>query len=134
MIAADTSTWIAFFDGASGEDVVLLDNALADRHLVMLPAVLTELLSEPKLSPAVTELLLDLPLLDVTAGYWERAGRLRARVLGRRRKARLGDALIAQSCVDHGVALLTRDKDFSAFAEVAKLQVLGAAGHRVKRL
>ena len=133
MIAADTSTWIAFFDGASGEDVVLLDNALADRHLVMLPAVLTELLSEPKLSPAVTDLLLDLPLLDVTAGYWERAGRLRARVLGRPRKARLGDALIAQSCVDHGVALLTRDKDFGAFAEVAKLQVLGAAGHRVKR-
>ena len=133
MIAADTSTWIAFFDGAPGEDVVLLDSALADRHLVMLPAVLTELLSEPKLSPAVADLLLDLPLLDVTAGYWERAGRLRARVLGRRRKARLGDALIAQSCVDHGVALLTRDKDFGAFAEVAKLQVLGAAGHRVKR-
>lgn len=134
MIAADTSTWIAFFDGTPGEDVVLLDNALADRYLVMLPAVLTELLSEPKLSPAVADLLLDLPLLDATAGYWERAGRLRARVLERRRKARLGDALIAQSCVDYGVALLTRDKAFGAFAEVAKLHVLGAAGHFVKRL
>ena len=133
MIAADTSTWIAFFVGAQGEDVALLDRALADRHLVMLPAVLTELMSEPKLSPAVAELLLDLPLLDLTAGYWERAGRLRARVLGRRRKARLGDALIAQSCMDHGVALLTRDKDFGAFAEVAKLHVLGGAGRGIKR-
>ena len=28
MIAADTSTWIAFLEGASGDDVRLLDKAL----------------------------------------------------------------------------------------------------------
>jgi predicted nucleic acid-binding protein len=30
-------------------------------------------------------------------------------------KARLADALIAQACIDHDVALITRDKDFRHF-------------------
>jgi predicted nucleic acid-binding protein len=37
-------------------------------------------------------------------------------VLAKRHKARLGDALIAQSCIDHGIPLLTRDRDFRNFA------------------
>jgi len=49
---------------------------------------------------------------------------LRAKVLAKRRKARLGDALIAQSCMDHGLPLLTRDKDFRAFVEAAGLELL----------
>lgn len=55
--------------------------------------------------------------------YGQRAGALRPKVLAKRRKARLGDALIAQSCIDHGVALLTRDRDFLAFAEAANLRL-----------
>ena len=46
MIAADTSTWIAFFEGTLGADVHLLDQALADRQVLMVPVVLTELLSD----------------------------------------------------------------------------------------
>jgi len=49
---------------------------------------------------------------------------LRAKVLAKRRKARLGDALIAQSCIDGGVPLLTRDRDFRAFAEAARLSLV----------
>jgi predicted nucleic acid-binding protein len=44
-----------------------------------------------------------------------------AATLARKRKARLGDALIAQSCLDAGVALLTRDRDFRAFIAAAGL-------------
>lgn len=44
-----------------------------------------------------------------------------AEVLGMGRKARLGDALIAQSCVEAGVALITRDRNFQALAEAAGL-------------
>jgi predicted nucleic acid-binding protein len=65
-----------------------------------------------------------LPLVEVTPGYWQRAGELRAKVLARRRKARLGDALIAQSCIDHGISLLTRDRDFRAFANAAGLDLI----------
>jgi hypothetical protein len=30
-------------------------------------------------------------------------------------KARVGNALIAQSCIDHDIALITRDRDFRHF-------------------
>lgn len=125
MIAADTSTWIAFFNGDAGEDIELLDQALKDRQVVMAPVVLTELLSDPRLASSIAETLLDIPLIEIESDYWQRAGKLRAEVLGMGRRARLGDALIAQSCVDAGVALITRDRDFRAFAEAAGLHLLG---------
>lgn len=121
MIAADTSTWVAFLDGTGGDDTVLLDEALRDRQLVMVPVVLTELLSGPKLPASVASSLADVPLLPIASGYWQRAGALRARVLAKARRARLGDSLIAQSCLDAGVTLITRDRDFRSFARVANL-------------
>jgi predicted nucleic acid-binding protein len=124
MIAADTSTWIAFLQGDPGDDVQLLDKALADRQVLMIPVVLTELLSDPGLSSAVAGTLAAVPMIDLEDGYWRRAGTLRAKVLAKRRKARLGDALIAQSCIDSGIPLLTRDKDFRAFADAARLSLL----------
>src|SRR5690349_8031953 len=42
VIAADTSTWIAFLQGESGSDADLLDHALQDRQVLMPPVVLTE--------------------------------------------------------------------------------------------
>ena len=124
MIAADTSTWIAFLQGSAGRDVELLDQSLANRQVLMAPPVLTELLSDPKLTPAVAKILSELPLLEIQPGFWNRAGALRATVLAKRRKARLGDSLIAQSCLDAGIPLLTRDRDFRAFAEAASLDIL----------
>jgi predicted nucleic acid-binding protein len=124
MIAADTSTWIAFLEGAPGRDTHLLERALADRHVLMVPVVLTELLSDPVLSSGVAETLVEIPMIEVEPGYWQRAGLLRAKVLSTRRKARLGDALIAQTCVGRNVPLLTRDKDFRAFAAAAELNLV----------
>jgi predicted nucleic acid-binding protein len=124
MIAADTSTWIAFLQGTSGEDTRLLDKALEDRQVLMVPVVLTELLSDPKIPRGVAETLSALPLVEIEPGYWQRAGVLRAKVLAKRRKARLGDALIAQTCIDRDLSLLTRDIDFQAFAGAAALDLL----------
>ena len=124
MIAADTSSWVAFLEGSNGGDVELLNRALQDRQVVMVPVVLTELLSDPKLPSEVAETISELPLIEVAPGYWQRAGALRAKVLARRRKARLADALIAQACIDHGVPLITRDRDFRAFAQAANLNVV----------
>jgi predicted nucleic acid-binding protein len=124
VIAADTSTWVAYLGGADGDDVDLLERALQDRQVLMPPAVLTEVLSDPKLPSSVSEGLLQLPLIGIADGYWQRAGLLRARVLARRQKARLGDALIAQSCIDQGIGLLTRDRDFRAFAGAAGLDLV----------
>jgi predicted nucleic acid-binding protein len=63
------------------------------------------------------------PRLEILDGYWVRAGELRARLLRRGLKARLADTLIAQSCLDHQVALLTRDRAFRNFATHAGLNL-----------
>lgn len=124
MIAVDTSTWIAFLQGDRGADTELLDRALVDRQVLMAPAVLTEVLSDPKLPTDVSQTLTELPLIEIGPGYWQRAGNLRAKVLSKRRKARLGDALIAQSCIDSDIPLLTRDRDFRAFSSAAGLALV----------
>jgi predicted nucleic acid-binding protein len=123
MIAADTSTWVAFLEGDDGKDTVLLDKALMERQVVMVAVVLTELLSDPKLPAGVAKTLCEVPLVDIEPGYWQRAGRLRARVLAKGRKARLGDALIAQSCIDGDIPLVTRDRDFRVFIQAAGLNL-----------
>ena len=102
----------------------LLDKALEDRQVVMVPVVLTELLNDPKLPARVAETLAEVPLIEIEQGFWQRAGILRAKALARGRKARLGDALIAQTCIDRGIFLLVRDRDFRAFAEAAGLELV----------
>jgi predicted nucleic acid-binding protein len=124
MIAADTSTWIAFLEGAKGPDVELLDRALRERQVLIPPVVLTELLSDPQLPSSVAKTLSDVPMIEIEAGFWQRAGALRAKILSKHRKARLSDALIAQCCTDRDVPLLTRDRDFQAFAEAAGLNLM----------
>jgi predicted nucleic acid-binding protein len=127
VIAADSSTWVAFLQGDGGEDSQLLQKALQDRQVLMAPAVLTEVLSAPQLPSSVAATLSEIPLIEVTDGYWERAGMLRAKVLAKKRKARLGDALIAQSCLDRGIPLITRDRDFRSFTEAAGLDLVIAS-------
>ena len=90
-----------------------------------MPVVLTELLSDPQLPARVAALLKDLPMLEVMDGYWERAGILRSEILSRNLKARLADTLIAQSCLDHDVTLVSRDGDFRHFAAARGLKLLG---------
>ncbi len=124
MIAADTSTWVAFLEGSAGDDTQLLDEALAGSQVVMVPVVLAELLSDPKLRSSIAETLSEVPPMEIGPGYWRRAGALRAKVLAKGRKARIADALIAQSCIDEDVPLITRDRDFRAFAEAAGLNLV----------
>ena len=123
MIAADTSSMVAFLQGEEGDDVELIQAALDENQLALPPPVLAELLSNPLLSKSVRTLLADLPILQVEPGYWTRAGALRAAALKEKKKARLGDALIAQSCLDQLTPLVTRDKDFRQFARIAGLSL-----------
>jgi predicted nucleic acid-binding protein len=115
MIAVDSSSWIAYLSGATGRDVEALDLAVSQEQAVLPPVVLAELFSDPKLRAKTAQRLKELPLLEVLDGYWERAGSLRSRVLARGLRARLADCLIAQSCLDHDVPLITRDSDFGHF-------------------
>jgi len=80
VIAIDTSSLIAYLSGANGPDVDAADMALEHRQAALPPVVLTELLSDSHLRADVKELLVALPILDLLAGSWERAGLLRAKI------------------------------------------------------
>jgi predicted nucleic acid-binding protein len=124
LIAIDSSSWIAYLTGRGGRDVDAICVALEDEEAALPPVVLTELLSDPALSIEAARFFKELPLLTVVEGYWERAGFLRARVVAAGRKARMGDVLVAQSCLDYKVPLITRDRDFHHFARLAGLKLL----------
>jgi predicted nucleic acid-binding protein len=113
MIAADSSTWIAFLEGVPGHDAELLDRALGDHRVLMIPAVFTELFSHAFLPSSVAQGLLEIPMIELQAGYWQRAGLLRAKFLSKRPKTRLGDALIAQTCLDRNIPLLHETRFFA---------------------
>jgi len=124
MLCIDTSSLIAYLEGASGADVNLADQAFLDQVGIVSPVTITEILSDPNLSRSVRDLILQLPVLPITDGFWERAGMLRAKLLRSGHKANLADTLIAQNCLDHGASLLTRDEDFRIFQRLAGLRIL----------
>lgn len=116
MIAVDTSSLRRFLSGQTGPDVRAVADALAHRTIALPPVVLTEILSD-RSAASTAEVLTALPVLDVTEGYWVRAGVLRGHLIDSGQKAKVADALIAQSCLDHDVALITNDRDFRHFVK-----------------
>ena len=119
MIATDTSSLIAYLQGATDQDdVELIEDALSRKELVFPPMVVTELLSDPTAGKALEEFLAHLPLLNLSDGFWIRAGQLRAKVFAAGKKSRLADALIAQCCIDNKVPLVSRDRDFRHYEEL----------------
>jgi predicted nucleic acid-binding protein len=88
-------------------------------------AVLTELLSDPGVDERVAAGLTTIRRRHVTPGDWTRAGQLRAAVLAGTRRARLGDAVIAQFCLDNALPIITHDRGFLDFAAVSALEIVG---------
>ncbi|MFZ1991229.1 MAG: PIN domain-containing protein [Alphaproteobacteria bacterium] len=123
MIAADASTLSALLFGEAGRDVDLLASEMAQGGLRLPPVVLTEILTDTKVAALLAPKLDDLELLAITDGYWQRAGTTRSKLKSRGLKANVADTLIAQSCIDHDVALITRDGDFKHFAKHCGLKL-----------
>jgi predicted nucleic acid-binding protein len=123
VVGADTSTIAAFLGGHSGSDVTVLRQALVSGELIVPPVVITELLSRPGITAAAISVFGELPRIAISDGYFERAGELRRKVRAKKVRARLADALIAQSCIDADVALITRDADFAHFAKHCGLKL-----------
>ena len=123
MVCIDTSSLIAYLEGANGKDVDLVDQVFTDEVGAISPVTVTEVLSDPHLSRFIRNVILQLPVLKILDGYWERAGTLRAKILRSGHKAKLADTLIAQNCLDHGATLVTRDVDFTIFGRLAGLKI-----------
>lgn len=124
MIAVDTSIFVCYLQNEKGDDIEQLRAHLAAGSAWFPSAVVTELLSAPRLKAVEVELILSLPMLEVEEGYWQRAGKNRAKLLAKKCKAKIADALIAQSCIDHDIPLLTRDEDFRYFADLCGLKLV----------
>lgn len=117
MIAVDSSSFIAFIKEDVGQDVQWIADALNNEKLLLPPVVLAEVLSNHRLPKHWVEYIEELPLLSCSEGFWSRAGILRAHLLAKKLKARLADTLIAQSCIDHSVPLITRDSNFRHYVK-----------------
>lgn len=101
--------------GFTAPDAMRVREALAHHSLSLPPVVLTEILSHPLLPEDARNFVMTLRMLPMRDGYWERAGLLRAETRSRGFKAKLADCLIAQSCIDLAVPLITFDNDFRHF-------------------
>ncbi len=121
MIGADTSSLIAYLAGAAGDDVALIGEAMAADELRLPPPTITELRSKP--STQLDYLLNAVPLLDLSPGFWDRAGRTRGLLRSKGLKSALADSLIAQCCIDADVALIARDEDYRPFEKWCGLKL-----------
>jgi len=123
VIAVDTSSLIGFFSADGAQDNSVVRAALRDEQLVLPPVVLAEASSDPFVKDELIDYLNTMSLLDLRPEYWARVGQMRRVILQQGLKAKLGDALIAQSCIDHDVPLITRDKDFRHYAKHCGLKL-----------
>ena len=114
---------IAFLQDQHADDTNAVLNALQNESLCLPPVVVTELLSDPIASASIRHMIERLPLLPLNEGFWSRAGQSRQVLLRKGHKARLGDALAAQPCIDHDVPLIARDKDFRHFVKLCGLRL-----------
>jgi predicted nucleic acid-binding protein len=121
MIAADTSVIIDYFQGKDNPKTEALDEVFTYHSLVLPPTVLVEILSDAHLPKKFIEKILELPLLEPTENFWQRAGINRSKLISKKLKARLADTLIAQSCIDYKIPLITTDKDFRHFVKYCGL-------------
>ncbi|HMC23164.1 MAG TPA: PIN domain-containing protein [Thermoanaerobaculia bacterium] len=117
MIAADTSSFRRYSTGERGHDVNAVEAALASESLYFPAVVVTELLSDPRADKRIVAIIEKIPLLEISVGYWARAGALRATLLEAGLQATVSDTLLAQSCIDHDVPLITHDRDFRHFVK-----------------
>lgn len=124
MIAVDTNVAIYFFSGKECKEALLLEDFFQNNLAIFPPLVVMELLSDPWISKKTIDFISTAPQLEILPGYFERAGRLRAKLLRRGLKARVADSLIAQSCIDSKTKLLTNDKDFKNFQKYCGLSLV----------
>ena len=125
MIAVDTSSLVAFFQGDNANDVYTLRTAITNNALVIPPIVLSEILSAKNISQDIENVMVQLPLIEITDGFWQRLGKTRQTLITKKLKARTADAFIAQCCIDHNIPLITRDSDFRHYQKYCKLDVIG---------
>lgn len=116
MIAIDASAFDRYLAGVRDRDTTLVAAAIRDRTAAISGVVATELLSNRDLSGGSRSIILTTPILKIRDGFWVRAGALRQQVAIQGKRAELADVLVAQTCIDYAIPLITYDRDYRHFA------------------
>ena len=125
---ADTNVWADFFNGGRNAHVERLALALEEEQdIALIPIVVTEVLQGFRTDSgfeSARRLLVSFPIIHPTLDCHVRAARL-FRLLRRKGITVRGavDCIIAQTCLDSGAELLSRDADFERIARQVPLQL-----------
>jgi predicted nucleic acid-binding protein len=116
MIAIDASSFRRYLDGVDAGDTRAVMRALVSSEAMFPPVALAELLSDPNLTGDAVAEVQSVGVLPIRSGFWHRAGFMRALLRGEFGiQVKLPDTLIAQSCLDHQIPLITNDDGFRRF-------------------
>jgi predicted nucleic acid-binding protein len=127
VIVVDTTVWADWFNGVTSAQVDRLAGAFDRQDAGLVPVILTEILQgfrSDRDFESARALLLQLPVLALDINGHAAAARLFRRL--RRKGITVRgtiDCIIAQTCIDAGVELLTRDQDFVAIARHTPLRL-----------
>lgn len=126
----DTSVWIDFFNGYESAEARLLAAAIADGEPLEIPGiVLVEILAGLRNDPEAARIGSLLEAFDELpeperSDYLEAARIFRVcRSRGHTIRSTI-DCLIAQGCLRHDLALLTKDRDFRVIAGYTELRLV----------
>jgi len=124
----DTSVWIDWIRGRETAATRLLDHLLDEGEAWLAPVVVQELLQGARSERELEELrreFIDQPMLAATAATYAHAGTLYARARWQGITIRSPhDCLLAALAVEHGMPLLTADRDFGVVARIEPRLVL----------
>jgi predicted nucleic acid-binding protein len=129
VILVDSSVWIDYFNGVHGKEVELLDRLLGKEPMAIGDVILTEVLqgfdSDQDFDLA-KRLLETLVLVEVAGQDVAVQAAMNLRALRKRgiTVRKTIDTMIATRCIESGLTLLHRDRDFEPFEKHLGLRAL----------
>ena len=129
MIVIDSSVWIDYFNGARNPETDWLEAEAGNYRFALTSFILCEVLQgvrDERQAARLEAKLKKFEILDggdVVIGIQAAKNQRILRARGRTVNDTI-DALIATFCIEHGHALLHRDRDFDAFEELCGLVVV----------
>jgi predicted nucleic acid-binding protein len=129
MVIVDTSVWVEYFGEFSGRETEWLDRRLGSEPTGLTDLILCEVLQGYRDEFTFARVRRELAKLDIFDGCGAAIAIAAAR--NHRTLRQKGftvrktiDCVIATFCIESGLALLHRDRDFDAFEKYLGLQVV----------
>ncbi len=128
MLIVDSNTWGDFFNGVDSSHAKRLDEALAvEEDLALIPIIVTEVLQGFRTDRGFNrarKILVALPTIHPDVGRHVRAAQLFRSLRAKGVTVRGAvDCIIAQTCLDLDIELLSPDRDFEHVARHTALRL-----------